>query len=549
VNSWRSVCIAFVALVAFALVGTASRSTEYFVSPAGDDTNDGHSASSAWRTIAKANAAVGPGDTVYLRGGKYEDDPVRPARSGKSEAPIRYVAYPNETPVLTSGDPGGLDHAIDLTKRSHIVVDGIHVDGVGPNPASRVDHFVTIVDGSYNTIRNGRFRYATGWHGIRLKRSHHNRLLDNVIDVVGIYDDGNGQDWGDSIQIDDESHHNLIAGNVVRRGAHNLLQVEGEYNVIRDNVFDNDWSELLGRGKGGRNLALMGRHNVFEHNVVRHAKGSIDRSRNAGMKVEGQRNIVRRNVILANSNEGITSQSRAGQKWAHHNRIYHNTLYANEGPAWGLVFYDGGNGVTGNVFKNNIVYANRTAAGVADGDIVFQLRSNPSGVIGETIIENNLIARRSRNDAAFDVRGVGVMSLAEAEDKYARYVRDNIHDVPKFVVPEPRSPEDFALAPGSRGIDEGAPLTRTRSAGSGKTIPLEDAGYFTDGFSLVDGDRIRIGDSEPLMVIAVDYSTHTVTVDRSTTWTAKAPVSLDFNGAGPDIGAIETAAADRHALQ
>src|SRR5690606_11445990 len=98
-------------------------------------------------------------------------------------------------------------------------------------------------------------------------------------------------------------------------------------------------------------------------------------------------------------------------KWAHHNRIYHNTLYANEGPAWGLVFYDGGNGVTGNVFKNNIVYANRAATGVADGDIVFQLRSNPSGVIGETIIENNLIARRSRNDAAFDVRGVGVMSL------------------------------------------------------------------------------------------------------------------------------------------
>src|SRR5690606_30744563 len=161
----------------------------------------------------------------------------------------------------------------------------------------------------------------------------------------------------------------LVEGNVVTRGAHNLLQVKGERNVIRNNVFDNDWSEILGRGKGGRNLSLMGKHNVFENNVVRNAKGSTDRKRNAGMKVEGQRNIVRRNIIVANSNEGITSQSRASQKWAHHNRIYHNTLYANEGPAWGLVFYDGGNGVTGNVFKNNIVFANRSA--VADADIVF----------------------------------------------------------------------------------------------------------------------------------------------------------------------------------
>ncbi|HEX6996045.1 MAG TPA: NosD domain-containing protein [Gammaproteobacteria bacterium] len=537
----RSACIAFASFVAIALAATAIWPAEYYVSPAGDDANDGRSPSSPWRTIAKANVAVAPGDTVYLRGGRYENDPIRPARSGTSSAPIRYAAYRNETPVLTSDRAGGLDHAIDLTSRSYIVVDGIWVDGVEPSPASRVDHFVTIIDGSHNTIRNGRFRYATGWHGIRLKRSHHIELLDNVIDVVGIYDDGNGQDWGDSIQIDGESHHNLVEGNVVTRGAHNLLQVKGEHNVIRNNVFDNDWSDILGPGKGGRNLALMGRHNVFERNVVRHAMGSTDRARNAGMKVEGRRNIVRRNVIVANSNEGITTQSRGGQKWAHYNRIYHNTLYANGGPAWGLVFYDGGHGVTGNVFKNNIVYANRAAAGVADGDIVFQLKANPSGAIGESIIENNLIAGRARSDVAFDVRSDDVMSLAEAEKKYPRYVRGNIQGVPKFVVTEPRSLEDFALAPGSRGIDEGAPLTRTRGAGSGRTIPLEDAGYFTDGFSLVDGDRIRIGNEAPLTVVAVDYEAHTVTVDRDTRWTNGAPVSLDFTGAAPDIGAIEAA--------
>src|SRR5690606_41287845 len=65
-----------------------------------------------------------------------------------------------------------------------------------------------------------------------------------------------------------------------------LLQVDGEYNVIRNNVFDNDWSELLGSGKGGRNLSLMGLYNVFENNVVRNAMASTDRAGNAGMRSE-----------------------------------------------------------------------------------------------------------------------------------------------------------------------------------------------------------------------------------------------------------------------
>lgn len=529
-------------VASFTLIASTAWSAEYYVAPNGDNSNSGTSPSSAWRTIAKANSAVGPGDVVYLRGGRFKDDPIRPGKSGTSSAPIRYVAYSGETPVLTSDKVGGLSDAINLTNRSYIEIDGIHIDGVERNPRARVDHFVTITNGSYNTIRNGVFRFATGWHGIRLTDSHHNKLLNNVIDVVGIYDNGSGQDWGDGIQIKKGSHHNLVEGNVVTRGAHNLLQVDGEYNVIRNNVFDNDWSELLGSGKGGRNLSLMGLYNVFENNVVRNAMASTDRAGNAGMKVEGQHNIVRRNIIFANSNEGITTQSRAGQKWAHHNRIYHNTLFGNGGPAWGLVFYNGGNGVTGNVFKNNIVFGNR-AAGLANADIVFRLKDNPFGTTGQTVIENNLIARTSRSDAAVDIKNEGgTISLADAEKNFSNLFRNNIHDVPNFVSPNPRKPEDFALAPGSRGVDEGAPLTRTRNGGSGKTIALQDAGYFTDGFSLVAGDRIRIGKGDVLRIVKVDYSANTITVDKNATWESGAPVSLDFKGAGPDIGARESGA-------
>src|SRR5690606_29638099 len=124
------------------------------------------------------------------------------------------------------------------------------------------------------------------------------------------------------------------------------------------------------------------------------------------------------------SNEGITTQSRSGQKWAHHNHIYHNTFYANEGPSRGLVFYPGGNGVIENVFKNNIVLMNRRASDVDDAEIVFKLNDNPFATLGQSVIESILMANRGRGDASFKMqRSGGVMSLTDAEKEFSSYVR------------------------------------------------------------------------------------------------------------------------------
>ncbi len=514
------------------LVSTLGWAASYYVAPHGDDSNAGTSPTAPWRSIAKANATVAPGDTVHLLGGRYVDDPIRPAKSGTAEAPIRYVAFEGQ-PVLTSDKVRGLKVAIDLSKRSHIVVEGIHVDGVKPNPQARVQHFVEIFGGSYNTIRDCTFRFAHGYYGIQLDDgAHHNKILNNIVDVVGIYDDGTGQDWGDSIQIHD-AEHNLLQGNTVSRGAHNVLQVKGRYNVIRMNTFENDWSELLGKGKGGRNLSLMGAYNLFERNIVRKAAQSTDQDENAGKKTEGLGNIVRRNFIYANNGEGITSQSRGGSKTAEANHIYHNTIYSNTGPAWSLIFYKGGHGVTRNVFKNNIVYAN------ADTAIRFDLDLNPTGLVGESLVEGNLIHGNGSGSSLFSIDGKGILPLEEAQQSFAANFKNNIAAAPRFVSPSPEKPEDFTLAPGSRGIDEGVPLTFTREAGSGTTIRVQDAGYFSDGFSIVPGDRIQIGNGPAVQIVRVDYAANTLTVSKPVQWPANAPVSLEFRGAAPDIGAVE----------
>jgi len=509
---------------------------EYYVAPNGNDGNAGTSPSSPWRTIGKANAQLKPGDVVYLRGGKYVNDPIKPSRSGAAGSEIRYVAYPGEQPVLTSSSAKGLNVAIDLTDRSYVVVDGIDVDGVKPGPNAYVNHFVNLYNASYNTISNGTFRYANGWHGIRITyEGHHNKLLDNVIDFVGVYDDGTGHDYGDAIQILRGSHHNLLRGNVITRGAHNVLQVDAPNNIIIENVFENDWSETEGPGKGGRNLTLMGKRNLFERNIVKNALGSADEPANAGMKTEGQWNIVRRNYIFRNINEGITTETHSDSKASQNNRIYHNTIYGNGGPAWGLTFWNG-DGITGNVFKNNIVYGNRTRRDLGEADFFFRLGSNPLGIVGQSVIEGNLLP----GDAKVEVRdGGGVMSFDKAAQQYPGTFKGNIFATPTFVSADPQAPEDFALAPGSRGIDEALPLTRTTSAGSGTVVAVADASYFFDGFGMLPGDRIQIGGGQALRITKVDYAANTLTLAESAQWSKDAPVTLEYAGNGPDIGAYE----------
>src|SRR5690606_31582588 len=167
--------------------------------------------------------------------------------------------------------------------------------------------------------------------------------------------------------------------------------------------------ELLGKGKGGRNLSLMGAYNLFERNIVRKAAQSTDQDENAGKKTEGLGNIVRRNFIYANNGEGITSQSRGGSKTAEANHIYHNTIYSNTGPAWSLIFYKGGHGVTRNVFKNNVVYAN------ADTAIRYDLDLNPTGLVRESLVEGNLTHGNGSGSSLFSIDGKGLLPLEEAQ--------------------------------------------------------------------------------------------------------------------------------------
>ncbi len=97
----------------------------YYVSPSGNDNNDG-SMNAPWATFAKAHAAMIPGDTVLIRTGTYP--PFTITKPGSASGIITYKAYPGENPVITCGPSG--DWNLLQINASYITIDGIEVKGI-----------------------------------------------------------------------------------------------------------------------------------------------------------------------------------------------------------------------------------------------------------------------------------------------------------------------------------------------------------------------------------------------------------------------------------
>ena len=98
---------------------------------------------------------------------------------------------------------------------------------------------------------------------------------------------------------------------------------------------------------------------------------------------------------------------------------------------------------------------------------------------------------------------------------------------------------DFTLNYTSPCIDAGAYLTQTNGGGTGTVIKVDEASYFFDGYDMINGDNVFIGNDTNLLITDVNYKSNQITVNRSITWIDGENVSLTSYGDKPDIGAIE----------
>ncbi len=508
-------------LLTAALVGcSAVLAATYHVAPNGSSSGDGSEAN-PW-DLPTANANLQPGDTAILHGGNYSD-PISPAHSGTAGSPITYQAASGETPVIQ-----GMNEPIYIPDKSYLVFDGISVDNVY--------WWVEANDGaSHLTFTNCTFTNADAYEASWF-------MGGTDIHITNCSFSG-GEDSIHMMAVD----HALIENNTFNGATHECIFLGGvQDSVVRNNYFsnpdqkcmevagtyDNEWSGPFRKSE----------RIVIEDNEFALGAGS-DQSF-AGIQWVGNNSIVRRNVFHdCGFGVDLSTWDDPDAQYDEHNRFYNNTFYKNgylpEGVGIFFSDYDANAAYGDNIFKNNIIYLNKATL-TDGGDMTesVQVAFNWNPTPADAGFYYNLLFYTAAGQKLFSSLNLGKeYTLAEYEAAFPSNASDNIEANPKMVDPDNG---DFTLQSDSPCIDAGGPLTHTTSAGSGTTIPVADALYFSDGKGLVDPDVIRVG-GQQATIVSVDYDNNEITVSSSLSWANNDPVTLDYDGSAPDIGAHEYA--------
>jgi len=550
-------------------ISSVACAAEYFVAP--NAARGGTGTKKAPWPLAKANESLRAGDVAVLLDGTYTGVPIAPARSGRKGAPITYRAanrhkalFRNIAGLAESRGPA----AVFVNNRSYITVDGIKV--------VNVKRWVMGVKCHHVTIANCRFEKGPGWINCRFEDNGDSiRLKGNHF--------GEGTDL---VSIDGGDGH-LIEGNFFGDATHTGLVLLGvKRSVVRGNRLTNRRWRCMEVESRRRRPYRLSEYNLIEKNV-------FDFSPCSGIQYAGNRSILRRNIFrrcmtgmswsnYVGSNKG--PKKRSPEAWHDESNRFYNNVIAECGAnnvvlklieaakakgaptaeklprsGYGMVFatnmfnpkipgYD--NCAYGdNVVVNNIFYRNAVAVQRSDrkgpmasrtAHVAFDWNAAPE--FGR-FYHNAIFSGKGGADVFYFCDAAYLKppeprncSIGSFQKRYPRWAADNAEIDPQFADPDKG---DYRLKAASKCIDAGGPLTGTVSSGHGTNITVRDALFFTDGYGVVEPDAIAVG-SKRVKIVKIDYGTNTLTVAEKISWKKDAPVSLDYSGKAPDMGAYET---------
>jgi hypothetical protein len=495
----------------------------------------GEGSGTAYRSLSEAARIAGPGDTVLLRGGTY-GEPLAPASSGTEGQVITFRGHPGEEAIITGAT---LKPAIDISNRRHLVIERLRVQDV--------DRWLAAVDAHHNVIRRNIFLRSRSEGGgakvgLYFMDATYNRIVENHLEDT----------LQDNLALV-RSERNVVEGNIFRRGLHSLWAIRcASFNVIRGNQFHNDL-EKIGEvfDCATRHLQLFDatRRNLIENNAFVYVPPRADKQQFSGIQYAGQQGIIRFNRFHDLEGPGL-AMAVYGKEARHNtgNRVYHNVFHGTK--FTGVAIANGATFNT-NAFKNNTLSGNRLVTHGGRWPWYLQLHNRPVQLMTSRLdgflFEGNGFWGGSKETPYLIVygerqrrRGHMQGSLSSWESSHPKRFRGNIEAAPEYLDEAAR---DFRLRPASSMVDAGVFLTRTLEAGTGTRMPVEDAGYFFDGYGIPGekADLIQLeNETRAVRIERVDYENHVLVLSESIAWAAGQGVHLPYAGRRPDIGAYES---------
>jgi parallel beta-helix repeat protein len=164
---------------------TANAANTYYISPTGNDTTGNGTISSPWLTIKKAQTYLTAGDTLYARGGTYNNQwgITISNKTGTSTAPITIAAYPGETPIFSDVWPNTVLHTfLEIRNSSWFVLDGLTIQNysknglwIGNDTAGQTNHNITVQNCIIQNIGTSTAQH----HGIYISADNYDTTIRN----------------------------------------------------------------------------------------------------------------------------------------------------------------------------------------------------------------------------------------------------------------------------------------------------------------------------------------------------------------------------------
>lgn len=473
----RTAAIFFIViLVAF---GNLKAET-YYLSPTGDDANDGLSRLNAWATLQHASDMLSPGDTLLILGGDYMNaQGMWTPNSGTENNPIVLRAYGDSKAYfkrasLSDGQFFRLDttdwFVIDGTSyidpnddERYIVLQTGGFDGMAPNYAYAAIHCLGNADGGtsdhikINKVEiSGLYcghNAAVGddsylYNGMYLSHCRYWEITDCHIHHIGDSTYTYGTGYGLMYRY---SRFMRIEDCVLDHAGHGLIEhyYDNDYCIIRNNIVANNWG-------GGIYVYGRSNYNLFENNLIYYAGTAYGDNEGfiypkAGVMLTASLNVFRNNVLYNPWNQGfnVLGLLRNTQA-ADSNLIYNNTIYHNK---WGygnlmVQAVNVGVSVSNNLIANNIIYKSwGWGGGTACMSVEDPYASpevlvhNEGGVVENNVFKNNLI-RKWASTSVYDTLvvvnpGCNRYNLEEIEAFDPQHWYDNISDRPMLISEDP----------------------------------------------------------------------------------------------------------------
>lgn len=517
-------------LVIFALSSVGWAAT-YYVSPSGNDSNPG-TQTSPWKTVNKVNNTnLQPGDTVLFQSGGTWNEQLIPVSGTGESSRITYGAYSSGAQPLINN--------LQAWAKSYVTINDLNF--TPSNNVAPAELLGGAVPTSHITLNNCTLiasSTSTAARALWLSyESHYNKILNCTIET------NNPNVYNDAIILTCNANYNLIEGNTIRNGSHFALTGVGQqevygqtvnYCVVRNNTI------IVASNFGGGIDFPDTHYSLIDNNVIiGGGENSYNNGFAEGIEVNNSDNIIRRNLIrdAYAPNQGAGGFEAVAYVYDSmspfqqvRNRYYNNTVL-NMVSANGI---SGAYVATGNApdaVVDNVVFVNNIFSNNSSGGADWQTRIWWNGAYTTNIVfQNNVYYKSGGTLVVRDDSNLWTVATAQA-NKPTVYIGN--------VQADPKLDSNYFPQSGSPAIDAGAFLTTVTSpTGSGSTLTLADAKYFTDGYGIVTGDTIQVG-NQTAIITSINYDTNTLALDRSISWTNGQGVSLPYNGSKPDIGAYE----------